>query len=642
MRLTSLRIENFRSFKDETICFNDYTCLVGPNGAGKSAILNALNVFFRNSASSATNVLALTDEDYHHKNVEVPIRITLTFEDLSEGAKDDFKHYFRQDKLIVFAKASWDREKKIAEVKQYGSRLVMRAFARFFEADNKGAKVGELKEVYREIMKEVPNLEEPSTKVQMVEALRSYEEANPEKCELLDDTEQFYGWTRGENKLRKYIQWVFVPAVKDASSEQEESSKTALGQLLERTIRTRVSFEQPISDLKKQLEQSYKEIIDKERQALAEVQKSIEGRLRKWASSSATVDLNWYYDPDKSLVINEPVARVAVGEDDFVGEIARLGHGMQRAFIVSMLQELASSDQEHSPKLLLGFEEPELYQHPPQAQHIANVLEELATQAEGNAQIIVSTHSPYFVSTRGFENVRVVRKQRNGCCSSVRSTTFGKVEKCLADALGETPASPSSLMARVEQVMRPSQKELFFCKAMILVEGIEDIAFISTHLELSKKWSKFRELGCHFVEGGGKTSLSRPLAIAKELSIPVFIVFDSDAHTPSRDTERDNSCILKLCGADGVDSLPRENFFGKNLVMWKSKIGDVIRDDFGAEVWDFAEAEARGEKGFTDVRRKNSMLITATLEKLNSSGNRSELLDRLCNKILDFAEHVVS
>jgi len=53
MKLSKLRIENFRSFKDETIYFDDYTCLVGANGAGKSAVLTALNVFCRNNASSA-------------------------------------------------------------------------------------------------------------------------------------------------------------------------------------------------------------------------------------------------------------------------------------------------------------------------------------------------------------------------------------------------------------------------------------------------------------------------------------------------------------------------------------------------------------------------------------------------------------
>ena len=37
MKLSKLRIENFRSFKDETIDFDYYTCLVGANGTGKSA-----------------------------------------------------------------------------------------------------------------------------------------------------------------------------------------------------------------------------------------------------------------------------------------------------------------------------------------------------------------------------------------------------------------------------------------------------------------------------------------------------------------------------------------------------------------------------------------------------------------------------
>lgn len=64
MELKRIRIENFRSFKDETIHLNSYSCFVGPNGAGKSNVLCALNVFFREQASSATDVTHLTDEDY--------------------------------------------------------------------------------------------------------------------------------------------------------------------------------------------------------------------------------------------------------------------------------------------------------------------------------------------------------------------------------------------------------------------------------------------------------------------------------------------------------------------------------------------------------------------------------------------------
>ncbi len=56
MKIESVRIENFRSFKDETIFLDDYTCFVGPNGSGKSTIINALNVFFRQYKDTRTSL----------------------------------------------------------------------------------------------------------------------------------------------------------------------------------------------------------------------------------------------------------------------------------------------------------------------------------------------------------------------------------------------------------------------------------------------------------------------------------------------------------------------------------------------------------------------------------------------------------
>ena len=129
MKLEKLRIENFRSFRDETICFDEYTCLVGSNGAGKSSVLTALNVFFRNTASAATNVANLSKEDFHHYRTDLPAKITLTFKHLSEEAQKDLQAYYRQDRLTVSAKADWNETTETAEVRQFGVRMVMRDFA---------------------------------------------------------------------------------------------------------------------------------------------------------------------------------------------------------------------------------------------------------------------------------------------------------------------------------------------------------------------------------------------------------------------------------------------------------------------------------------------------------------------------------
>jgi putative ATP-dependent endonuclease of OLD family len=87
MRIKSLRIQNFRSFEDQNISFNRYSCFVGPNGAGKSSVLAALNVSFREQSGAASDVTKLIDEDYFGKITANSIRITLTFDDLNQAAQ---------------------------------------------------------------------------------------------------------------------------------------------------------------------------------------------------------------------------------------------------------------------------------------------------------------------------------------------------------------------------------------------------------------------------------------------------------------------------------------------------------------------------------------------------------------------------
>ncbi len=636
MKLEKIQIKNFRSFRDETINVDPYTCLVGPNGAGKSTILCALNLFFRDPASP-TNVLMLCAEDFHHGNTAEPVEITLTFKDLSAEAQEDLNHYYRQHRLIVMAKAEWDPESRTAEVKQYGIRNVMKEFAPYFKAVSDGEKAPKLKEIYDDIQKTFTDLPKATTGPARETALREYEEKHPDLCSPVPSEAQFFGFTKGANLLEKYIEWVYVPAVKDASTEQAEAGKCAFKELLDRTVRTRVNFKDSISKLKKTTEEAYRDIVDGEAGALSKLQESLHNRLKDWYTPSAMLKLAWHVD-GKSVTVNEPTARAALGEDNFVGEVARLGHGMQRSFIISMLHELAMLNAESGPTLLLGFEEPELYQHPPQAQHVAGVLEQLASDTKTNAQIMVSTHSPYFVSTKGFENVRVVRKHPEDKCSLVAQTTYVEVEASLAAALGAKPDLPSVTMTSIEQIMQPSQKELYFCKFAVLVEGPEDVGFISSYLVLNDHWNDFRRLGCHFIVTGGKTSMSRPLAIAKQLCIRTFAIIDADVDKGnSSGQRRDNLCILRLCGIE-ADPMPPENQFHDNCVIFSPRIADMIKAEAGA-LWDEAEKYVRETKGFLHgSNQKNKLFIAGIMEELQNRGFVSESLARLAARLLGAAE----
>lgn len=645
MRLSEIRIKNFRSFQDQTISLDSYTCLVGPNGAGKSTVLQALNILFRNTAGASVNLQKLSDEDFHHKNTDEPIEITLSFEELSPEAQEDFKAYYRNNKLVVSAIARWDANANVAEVKQYGSRLVMSDFAPFFDAVLEKASAQKLKEIYKVLREKYTELPAVSTKDDMEKALRGHEELHPELCEILQSDHQFYGWSKGANRLQKYIQWVYVPAVKDAASEQEEGKSTALGQLLERTVRTKVNFQEPINALKKEIENRYEEIINKEQHVLDSLSTSLTGRIQEWTHTGTEIKLNWHYNPDKSINVIEPLARLAAGEHEFLGEIARLGHGLQRTVLVSLLQELAESTEKDAPTLLLGFEEPELYQHPPQARHMASLLEVMATKI---SQVLLTTHSPYFVSGKGFENIRMIRKSPDNNKSVVSRATYKQIADQLAAALGEDPRSPTSIMAAIGQIMQPSQNELYFAGVVVLVEGVEDVAYLSTYLHLCGKWSEFRKHGCHFVISAGKENMSRPLVIANALGISTFTVFDSDAEGCRNDPDGDksvkhrksNACIMSLCGLAGTDPMPQETIWADNAAIWLSSIDGVVQNDFGVVEWGAAEQQAKEKHGFLEgVKRKNAMLIAATLEELYGSGKRSESLEKLCSKLLEFAKN---
>ena len=135
------------------------------------------------------------------------------------------------------------------------------------------------------------------------------------------------------------------------------------------------------------------------------------------------------------------------------------------------------------------------------------------------------------------------------------------------------------------------------------------------------------------------------VAIAQELGISVFVVVDGDGDEQKPEEldkhRRDNSCLLTLCSLDGSEPFPKEILWGESIVMWPNRIGYSVLSDFGEDVWLKAENKVRADLGLHDgLRRKNKMLISATLEQLWKEGKKSASLIKLCGAILQYAETV--
>ena len=642
MRIKSIRIQNLRSFQDQTVNLNDYTCLAGANGAGKSTILCALNIFFRETGHSSTDLTCLQEEDFHKKNTADPVIITVTFNGLSEDAQIDFADYFRQGELVISAKASFDPITAKATVQQFGQRKGMAAFCSFFEAIDTNTSVAQLKTLYGQLREAYLELPAPGTKQAMIEALQAYEAARPDACDLIPSSDQFYGFSRGGSRLAKYVQWVFIPAVKDVSTEQLEGRDTALGKLLSRTVRAKSGFSDQVKALQAKTETEYQSLMDNNEHALNDLSDSLMGRLTEWAHPNVSLKLQWKRDDVKSVRVEEPLAEIVAGEGVFEGRLSRFGHGLQRCYLLALLQELASNGETDNPTLILGFEEPELFQHPPQAQHLSDVLQGLTEQG---SQIIVCTHSPYFVSGSGFEDIRIIKKRYSDAYSEVNQISFEELASIVAHATGEPLLRPAGQLAKIHQALQPSLNEMFFTPFLILVEGLEDVAYITVYLHLSGRWSDWRRLGGHIVPVGGKSNLIQPLAAAKLLTIPTFVVFDSDAHSPDRGgshmrNKKDNTALLRLCGHVGEEPMPTTTCWGNGLTMWKSEIGHIVAEDYGDERWRKLSEQADQKLGQAGGLNKNSLHIAEMLTSAWNLYGAAASLEGLCTSLMHYASAV--
>jgi putative ATP-dependent endonuclease of the OLD family len=641
MKLSKIRIRNFRCFGDETVPLNDYTCLVGAKGSGKSTVLTALRIFFGDSPGAIWEFAKLQKDDFHSRNTSEEISITLTFSDLEPEAEEEFKHYARQKKLVVSAVASWNEAANCAEVKRYGERLVMNDLADYFKAETEGKKAAELKEIYNKIRESHPSLPGPSSKEAMKNALSEFESGHPELCQLGRSEDLFYGFTGGSDRLRKFIEWVFIPAVKDASTEQFEAKKTAFGLLLERTVRSKVSFGEKIKNLKSEVEKQYAIILSENLGALKTLSDSLTARLQEWAHPDALLSLLWRNDPSKNVSIQEPQAELRAGERGFQGAtLDHFGHGLQRSFIFALLQELSGCGNTGNPRLLLACEEPELYQHPPQGQHLSSVLQKLSGS---NSQVIVCTHSPYFISGRGFEDVRILRQEVIDAQPCVRYTTFDDLSKKLAHARGEHTIVPKGVELKIQQAIQPGLSEMFFANVLILVEGQEDLGYISSYLTLTNRYDELRRLGCHIVPAGTKGNIVYPLAVAKSLEIPTYVVFDADGDKIERPDKRakhegDNIALLRLCDIAGPEPFPDQIFQTDSVTVWPKDIGTAVKDDFGRQEWERLESRVRKDRqliGAPDLE-KNPLFIGFILAALLGENRRSTVLDHLCDQIISF------
>lgn len=230
-------------------------------------------------------------------------------------------------------------------------------------------------------------------------ALLEWEANHPAQLVLLPDDGQFFGFqNNSRGKLQRHTSFVFIPAVREASVDAADGKTSAIGKLLELLVRSQILQRPDVQAFKAQMTEAYQALVSAENMPeLGTLARTLTADLRG-LYQNAEVALNWREIEEMPVPL--PMADVLLKDDGFGGPVDRQGHGLQRAFIFTLLQHLARTavpeadnalagggDGAHdaaavvaqAPTLILAIEEPELYQHPTKQRHFAEVLRGLSS-----------------------------------------------------------------------------------------------------------------------------------------------------------------------------------------------------------------------------------------------------------------------
>ena len=452
MRIKEIRVKNFRSILDEVLECDPLTALVGRNGAGKSAFLSALELFYDTSPN-------LSEEDYYNKNVEDDLEIEVAYHELSADAEEEFVKYVEDNVMHIV------RVFKYSDGKVSGTFHGMRLQNPDFTDIRNTTGRNEITRKYRGLRplpkyQHLPNVN--SAAAALVE-METWEDQNPTELVRSRDGGQFFGWGNvGQGRLNRYTELIRVPAVRDAGEDAVEGRGSSVTRIMIAWFVTPSKEEKTscCSGKKPHEELEISPIRQKSRSSITSSNQLTE-TLNSYVADT-NVLLDW--GVSENFQIPMPQAQVRLFEDGFGSLVDRTGHGLQRAFILTMLQHLAAAEtiadsevELHSqsngqsstihhalPSLVLAIEEPELYQHPSRQRHFATVLLDLATGVipgvASDTQVIYTTHSPLFVGLDRFHQIRIVRKvqseSRNPKISKISSADLESVATQLWEATG--------------------------------------------------------------------------------------------------------------------------------------------------------------------------------------------------------------
>ena len=505
MKIKTLEIKNWRSIKELKVMTQDLMIIIGQNNHGKSNLLSAILFFF--------GEIKHQDLDFFQGAEE--LFVDIEFSELDDQDKKTFEKYVTQQETI-----------KVRKVAYLGGSFEYKGWIQtcledYLKEENAGNYTS------RETASSLPFYQylPPAgrlSKQQIIEAQQKYIQSNIRNLTFSYELEETN--FMGLKSVAKGIfgEVYFLPAIKNAADDFASKDTSVFGKLLGEVVETMSQHNEDWQGTKQQLANLFSKfskyingVENTERpKQLSDLENELSKELLSW---------NAYFDIELNIPDIDSVLKSNASvwiNDGTRTDIARKGHGLQRAVTIALIQLIAkrqlqsnqdseTTNRKVSKSRYFIFEEPELYLHPQAQRSLFDSFVELSTS--GN-QVILCTHSSNLISIDKYKSIYIIKKENEQYGS--------KVTQCEEDLFDGNQKNEWNLSYWIN----PDRGELFFSEKVILVEGQTDKVILPA---LADKLGVFKH-SYTVIDCGSKQNIPLYIKLMNKFKIPYVSVYDKD------------------------------------------------------------------------------------------------------------------
>lgn len=391
MKLTTLKLSNFRGYKDPIeIRFDNLTVFVGKNDIGKSTILEAMDIFF----NDGKGIIKLDKDDVNKQSLtmgNLETIISASFSELpDEIIIDSTSSTTLQNEFML------NQNGELEIIKKYNNGGKASIYIKAYHPTNPACekllqkKNTELRTIINNESIECENLSVNSI---MRRAIWDHYSDNLQFSEIeievaKEDAKKI--WDKISLHLPIYSLFQSDRKNSDGDNEVQDPMKEAVKQILSDT-----AIQNMLETIAIQVETKLRDVATRTLTKLNEVSPDIAHGLNPVIPSAQT--LKW----------TDVFKGVSISADEDI-PINKRGSGVKRLILLSFFRAEAERrllDSE-GPGIIYAIEEPETSQHSHNQKLLINAFKTLS-QAE-NTQVILTTHSSHMVKQLAFDDLRLI------------------------------------------------------------------------------------------------------------------------------------------------------------------------------------------------------------------------------------------